>query len=488
MRLVIVLVSLLFLASGAGAAVPEVPDLGIAPVRCLEFQALPGGPDFYQFDWPVDPGQWPLVKAGILRYPVGVWGYGSRPGPGFETQEDWWRGSGFDFGVVMANVPEGMGAERLAALHRQYSLDPAARAGGKIIFNPSNVFGHLGPQGMQRFAELVADHPALRGWDPMDEPGPGERAQEWADIYRMLRQSTPDKLILLNGVPGYQWQQHILPLIAPEKPDIFSCDAYPVQGGHRLGNLIHWCLHVASESRKRGVDSMFIIGTFDHNRCRLNTIWPWEPLSMRRRPWSKPGAVRARFSTPAEQRNQVYQAVIAGIQSLQWFNHAIWDSGSYPRKYNYLYEEQCRLNYEVHQLSGPIYSTLRVPVYAEGEQGKRLDECDFPVRASVYRDALYIIVACVAEEEEPQVPVKQATARLVLSQIPEVYRSRLGEEAEVLLEVVGQDETGHQIYYQQAHGAWRKVALDRENWILDDTFGPYGVHVYRIPLSADRRE
>jgi len=390
--------------------------------------------------------------------------------------------------VVTVNVPEGMGSERLAALHRQYSLDPAARAGGKIIFHMDRVFTGLGLQGVQRFAELLGDHPALWGWDPRDEPGEGERAQGWADIYRILRQVTPDKFILVNGVPSYQVHQHILPRVAPEKPDIFSCDAYPVQGGHRLGNLIHWCLHVAGEGKRLGVDSMFIIGNYARNRYRLNTIWPWEPLSIRRRPWSKPRAVRPRFSTPGEQRNQVYQAVIAGIQSLQWFCHEVWGSGSYPRKYNYLYEEQCRLNYEVHQLSGPIYSTLRVPVYAEGEQGKRLDECDFPLLATVYRDHLYIIVACVAEEETPQVPVKQATARLILSQIPAVYRSRLGEEAEVLLEVVGQDETGHQIYYQQAHGAWRQVALDRENWVLEDSFGPYAVHVYRIPLSVARRE
>ena len=57
----------------------------------------------------------------------------------------------------------------------------------------------------------------------------------------------------------------------------------------------------------------------------------------------------------------------------------------------------------------------------------------------------------------------------------------------VLFDRVGSQGDAAATYYHDKHGAYRRVAVDREGVIVDD-FGEYEVHVYRIALSKKHRE
>ncbi|GAG04070.1 unnamed protein product, partial [marine sediment metagenome] len=147
-----------------------------------------------------------------------------------------------------------------------------------------------------------------------------------------------------------------------------------------------------------------------------------------------------------------------------------------------LYRAIWRLNRELHALTGPIFSTIRLPVYVDGDEKKNLKERDFHLLTTVYRDNVYILAACVAEQS-PGHPQRQTRVELRLDRLSERYLSRLGDSAEVLLEMAEVQVGPLPTYVKQARGTWRQVAINHREQVLEDVFGPYAVHVYRIPLS-----
>lgn len=453
---------------------PEEADFGISPVRCLKQVPTPSGPDVYQFDWPVDPGRWPLVdSAGHLRYPMGAYGGGYYPGR-YSSVAEWWQKSGFDFAQAHIHVEGLTSAAQVVERYREYLLDPAQRAGGRIMIHPPYIMAHMGPQIYAEVVRELARHPALYGWDPRDEPADGDPT--WIDSLKLIRAYDRKHPILLNITTSWRYEQ-LFAGVAPDKPDFLSTDWYPVQEGGSVHRIAEWADKVAGTCRALDVDSQFIIGNFaGHEGSR---VYPW---------YKFPGPETSRkhfgrLCTVEEARSQVYQCLIYGIQQLQWWPYEDWARGEYGDRAKDLGFEMERLNREVHALTGPIFSRLTVPVTVVGEAGKRVRERDLHVRASVYRDALYIIVTCSADVDNA-VPAQTTPATLDLGAVPEVYRSRFGDTAEVMFEMDGKDERGRPIYVKDSRGDWRQVEIDRESWTIEDTFGPYGVHIYRIPMSV----
>jgi len=458
-------------AWGAGAEMPT-GDFGIAPVKCIGRTAVAGGPDVWTFDWPVECGAWPLVVDGTLRYPVGAYGGGYYPGR-YESVKEWWEKSGFDFVQAHVHVEDLKDPVAIAERYRRYLLGPAAEGGGRVLVHPPYIVSHRGLNALAEVVRRLRNHPGLYGWDPRDEPGPDSRI--WIDGFKVIRAIDPEHPIVLNVTTTWLWQP-LFKAVAPDRPDFLSTDWYPVQSGGSVRRIAEWAAKVAGTARAQGVSSQLIIGNFaGHEHARS---YPWYTFPGPRTAHAHFG----RFCTVQEARSQLYQAVIYGVQQIQWWPYECWARGCYRDRFDDLGFETERLNREIHALTGPIFSSVRVPVEAEGEEHKTGAERDVHVRASIYRDALYVLVACVAEQG-PCVPAQTTTVRLHFGDVPEPYRSRLSDSAEVLFEVEGKDERGRPLYYADTHDTWRKVPIDREKWLIKDNFGPYAVHVYRIGLS-----
>lgn len=462
------------------AAGTETPRELVPPVKVIEHvERL--GPDFYRYDWPVAPGAWPTIKAGELEYPVGVWQGGFRAGPYYDSIAEWYRDSGFDFAQAHIHVDYTVTGKEAAEIYRKYLLGPAQEGGGRIVAHVGRVAEPLGYDAFAEFVKAIKDHPALMAYDPADEPSLGDREDQYVKEFKIIRAIDPEHPIRAMHVPGGPWWT-FRSRLKPDKVDILGCDFYPIQGGASVRQVYRWADWVVeSAGELGGVMSSMCLGIFGEHTARRSEGYPWWPGYADTFPREKAG--KGRLPTIPEMRNQVYQCVVAGVQQIMWFYYEEWLYDDYGRKD--LHDELERLNQELHILTGPIYSTTRYPVNIPSEKGKEKDKRDFYATASLYHDALYVIVLSVAEEEEMK-PTARKGVRIELS-LPPQTRGRLADEAVVLFDRAGCAGEEAAAYWREKHGEYRTVPVDPEGAIVDD-FGEYEVHVYRIALSKKHKE
>lgn len=464
----------------SGSAATGLED--IPPVICTRHLERPG-PDLYEFDWPVDPGKWPLVdQENHLRFPVGAYNGGKRPAH-FNSLGEWWEKSCFDFVHRPVHIDWTMSAQDIAAKYREVLLDPALSAPGGVMVHPAWITAH---NGMEVFAEVIRllhDHPALWGWDPADEPFGPESGRTYGHELKIIRSLDREHPCLLNLMTRSFHNgelEEILEYCAPERPDFISTDHYPIQSPGRavasVREIGRWVEPVLAAAEKYGMAAYVIHGTFG--------------------PSDKVKIGAGRFPSLAELRNQRYQALIRGFKGFLSWNYDWWARGYFTDLP--LHTEMFRLNKEIHALTGPIFSTLDLPTTMQYPVEGRPD--DVMVRASVYRDSIYVFAANLAEHE-PGEPKTLSQVRIVLEDLPETYLGRIAEEAEVLLEMVGTDEEGFSQSYYDLHGEWRKapVTWDRQpdnfheawkeqsNAYITDDLGPYAVHLYRLKMQLPHR-
>jgi len=472
--------SLVACFAGAVSAATGLDD--IAPVRCTRHVERTG-PDLYEFDWPVNPGKWPLVdRQDRLRFPMGAYNGGRHPAL-FVSMAEWWQKSGFDFAHGLCDqINYTWSAQHSVDQFRELLLEAAKNAPGGIILHVGYIPSHCGMDVFAEFIRLVHSHPSVWGWDPMDEPfgvrGRGrQRALMYAHELKTIRAIDREHPVMLNVVTGTLLNGNlevILQECSPEKPDILSTDNYPVQDASprvSVRQATVWAQRVCRTAQRYGMTPYIIHGNFG--------------------PSDKPHMVRgARFPTLAELRSQLFQAILNGVQGYMIWNYAYWENLRYDDPV--LHREMFRLNHEVHALTGPIFSALSLPAAAVGAeypaQGVRR-EGDLQVRAAAYRDAIYVFVVNLAEAAL-RTPVRLSKVRISLPDLPRSYLRRLATEAEVLLEMAGTDRDGFSQSYFDRHGKWRRVPVtwDDNNAFIVDDLGPYAVHVYRVKTSVKRRD
>ena len=511
-------------AAHAGTVRVDPANEGIRPVCVVKHVARAGGPDPYQFDWPVDPGAWPMVSPkGVLRYAIGAYGAGHLPGE-FKTIEDWWRGSDFDFVHFQADAQYGMTGKDIAARNIKYVLDPAARAGRKVVAHVAYTAEMLGPGALAEHVAAIKDHPALYGYDPMDEPSSPDRVITWSHNFKIIRALDPEHPIWLNDI-GCKNHPTIEQAVAPDKPDIYSWDVYPVQSDRGVSpesGYTRWLVRVC---RERGLVPAYILGNFAKTTAQ-EPPHPWFPLTPKKVRTFHNGT---HLCSPEELRSQVYQCIISGIKTVLWYPWQAWVGGVHTRRD--ILSATYQVNREVHALTGPILSTCRVPITIEAPQVKTVWTHAVIGMGSVYQNDLYIIVANIAEQPGTKPPKALALkgVRIVMDKVPAAYRRLLADQAEVLFEIAGKDAAGVPIYVKEKAGTWRTVGvhkLDRDGkpavrfqpgrgrvwgpewtggkreptvgtewtmwegpkarmYIVDD-FAPLAVHIYRIRIMVPK--
>ena len=511
-------------AAQAGTARLDPAKEGIRPVRVLKHVTRAGGPDFYQFDWPVDPGPWPMLsRKGVLRYAIGAYGAGHLPGE-FKSIEQWWHGSDFDFVHFQADVQYGMTGKDIAARNIKYVLDPAARAGRKVLLHVAYTAEMLAPDALAEQIAAIHNHPALYGYDPMDEPSSPDRVITWSHNFKIIRTLDPEHPIWLNDI-GNQRRPTIERAIAPDKPDIYSWDVYPVQSDRGVSPESGYTRNLVRICRERGLMPAYVLGNFAKTTAQ-EPAHPWFPLRLKK---TRTFGYGTHFCSPAELRSQVYQCIVSGIKTVLWWPWCHWVDGVFQRRdiLNATYQ----VNREVHALTGPILSTCEVPVTIEAPKVKTVWTQPVVGMGRVYHNDLYIIVANIAEQPgtKPPKPLALKGVRIVLDKVPAAYRRLLADQAEVLFEIAGNDASGVPVYVKEKTGRWRTVPVhkfDREGkpavrfqpgrgrvwgpewtggkrepstgtewtvWegpkakmhIVDD-FAPLAVHVYRIRIMAPK--
>ena len=459
-----------------------VPSVNIPPVKLVKHVERAGA-DYYQYDWPVNPGAWPTVNEhGELQYACGVWSGGFSGGVYYKSLADWWRNSGFTFAEMRIHVDHTATADDIAAILKKYLLDPAGENGGRISIHWGDLGRICGLNKLAGALAAIRDNPGLGSYDPQDEPGTGKGGNYYLDKFKTIRAIDPEHPIRLNTVPGQDLSWFVNRLNG-DKPDIIGMDWYPLmyypKKNISIRTISKWAKRTADNARHYRVMSCFINGCFGTHTATRKEGYPWWPGYAKTFPRE---IKNGRLPTITEMRNEVYQCVIAGIQQLMWFYYEEWLAGDYKRPD--LHAEMVRLNLELRKLTGPIYSEIKYPVHIEGDKAKYEDR-DFHAVASIYRNAMYVFV-CSLAESSPSVPVARKGVKIMLTDVSDMFRGRFASDAEVIFDRAGYKDKDAGKYHVEQNRKTRTIAVNQKGYIVDN-FSPYEVHIYRIELIPKHR-
>ncbi len=233
----------------------------------------------------------------------------------------------------------GFGAKSSEQISRQ--LDLCEKHGLKAIV----------PVPGRKMENLASDHPALWGYQWVDEP----QAPAFAGLARdveQVRAARPGKLLYINLLPDYAtqgqlgnptYEEHVKQFVDVVKPDVLSMDHYPLfkpgQGDGRDG----YCRNLAvmrSESLRAGIPFWNFFNCMPYG------------------PHTDP--------TEAQLRWQIYASVAYGAKGVMYFCYYTPQGGEFPKGGAIIavdghrtrhYEEAKRLNAELKNL-GPTLMKL----------------------------------------------------------------------------------------------------------------------------------
>ena len=521
------------LATGPSALALDVDPTGegIPPVRMVGQESRTGGPDFYTYDWPVDPGPWPTVSTeGLLRFPMVAHGAGYGPGE-FTDIAEWWKVSDFDLVHYQASVQYGMTGRDVAQRNIEFIMNHAAETGRKVIAHVGHTAEMLGHEALIEHINAIKDHPGLWGYEVADEPGTSEPRLIWTShAFRIIRNLDPEHPILSNDL-GNKKEPTLLPYVRPDTPDFWSWDCYPIQAGNGTALETHYTRQIAAICRELDITPAYILGNYAPVEAPYAPL-PWFPR-VQEGVQSVAHLGKGGFSTAGQIRSQVYQGVIAGMKMLLWWPWGEWVDLRFDRPD--LRKATYQVNREVHALTGPIFSTLDVPVSFEVPAGDYTRPEGIVGMAKLFHDELFIFAANIAERNVPlgqrtvDGGVGLADVKIVLDGIPAAYRRYMHDEAEVLFEIAGHNDHGVPEYVKARQDEWRRVPVqatdcngqpasrfqpvrgsvwgpewtgeepaprpargtgwslwegEKASMSITDSFGPYAVHIYRIGLRC----
>lgn len=293
------------------------------------------------------------------------------------------------------------------------------------------------------FALSLGNHPLLCAWTLGDEPDNAqwnEREKRYDPCiepekivarYKQIKEKDPSRPVYLNlgqGVSFTQWVGRGActgnTALYPEYikgADIISYDIYPVNNADTLISGRLW--YVA-----KGVDSLHVWS--DYNK----PVWCWIETS-------KIGKDSPRKPTPAEVKTQVWMALIHGVKGFGYFCHSFLDvqDDAAPLHDAEMRQGITAINREVTALA-PALNSPTLPDYASVEVTP--DSIPIDIMAKANNGAHYLFAVAMRPGS------CEAT-----------FRVASGKK----VEVIGENRT-----------------LQVKNRRFTDTFGSYGVRLYKI--------
>jgi len=223
--------------------------------------------------------------------------------------------------------------------HTTTLLDQAHRLGMRVAVELADAYRGSKPflPTVREHVRAFRSHPAVLAWYLYDEPEPQQldRVQQG---YRLVRELDPDHPVVTVHVTPEAGAR-----FAPYT-DIFSVDPYPVPN---LALSRVW--HLVARAR-------VVAG-------------PQKPVWAVIQAFAQSGPRRpARYPTPAELRNMVYQAIIGGATGILYFSYA-WE-GILEERDPALFAAIGAVNHELRALAPVILEgadTESVQVHAVGE-------------------------------------------------------------------------------------------------------------------------
>lgn len=293
------------------------------------------------------------------------------------------------------------------------------------------------------------DDPTIIGWMHEDEPdnaqplpggrgyGPPIPPEEIVRRYREMRAADPTRPILLNLGQGVAWDEWHGRGVRSRHPedypryvagcDIVSFDIYPVvHRDPRVAGQLWFVPYGVTRLRKWTGDS--------------KVVWNCIECSRISNPDRKP--------TPVEVRAEVWMSLVFGSRGLIYFVHQFeprFDEASLLHD-SELLAAVTELNRQIHELAPVLNSRPLLGEVSLVEAGESR-----PIRFTVRRtgEAVYLFAVSLADHP--------ARARFRLE-----GASRGAKRVTVLYEGRG---------------------IDVHSGLFEDSFGPYDVHLYRVPLE-----
>jgi len=293
------------------------------------------------------------------------------------------------------------------------------------------------------------DDPVIVGWMHGDEP---DNAQQpvvdgvWSppilpekiiNDYHEVQKKDPSRPVLLNLGQGTAWNNYIGRGVRRNHPedyreyakggDIVSFDIYPVtsRAPEVKGNL--WLVPRGVERLRRWTDYRKI-------------VWNCIETTKIRAP---------RRATPHELRSEVWMSIVHGSMGIVYFVHE-WQPETDTRKLLHdpeMLEAVTAVNMQIHELA-PVINSPTVYFGAEANSSNPAVPVDLLTKR--YNGDMYVF-ACAMRNDATNV---------------KFLVTGLGEKA--VAEVIGENRT-----------------IDMERGSFEDSFEPYGVHIYKCVTLED---
>ena len=198
----------------------------------------------------------------------------------------------------------GFGATTSTQIRRQ--LDLCRKFGMKALV----------PVPGRDLANLAPDHPALWGYQWLDEPSASAFPRLAGDVER-VRAARPGKLLYINLLPGYAppsalgtatYREHVARFVDEVKPDVLSMDHYPLFDPRGPDGRDAYCADLEvmrTESLRGGIPFWNFFNTMPYG------------------PHTDP--------TEAQLRWQVYASVAHGAKGVMYFCYFTPGGGEFPK-------------------------------------------------------------------------------------------------------------------------------------------------------------